>query len=146
MDAEALVDALEQIAFGSVSLTTHALGRAAPGVELTLAQWRAMLVLGEDVRGARISTIADRVGVTLPATGRLVRRLERRGLVTLATDEADRRATRARLTDEGIRVREGIIQARRVLLREIASAADPDHRAQGDALVAAIAAEFGRLA
>jgi DNA-binding MarR family transcriptional regulator len=58
--------------------------------------------------------------VTLPATSRLLRRLERRGLTALAPDERDRRATRARLTIRGRGVRAAILEDRRAALREIA--------------------------
>jgi len=119
--AEALAADLERIVKGSVSLTTLALEEAGAGFELTFPQWRALLVLGEGEDGARIGEVAARVGVTLPATSRLLRRLERRGLTTLAVDEQDRRATRARLTDRGRAVRAAIIAHRRAALLDVAS-------------------------
>lgn len=112
---------LERIAVGSVGLTARALELADTGLELTFPQWRAVLVLGERADGARIGEVAARVGVTLPATSRLLRRLERRGLTTLAADEQDRRATRARLTDRGRGVRAAILAHQRAALREIAT-------------------------
>lgn len=117
---DALTDELERVAVGAVGLTTRALAQADTGFELTFPQWRALLVLGEDADGARIGEVAARVGVTLPATSRLLRRLERRGLTKLAVDEADRRATRARLSDRGRAVRAAILTQRREALREIA--------------------------
>lgn len=116
---DALADDLERIAVGAVGLTTRALALADTGFELTFPQWRALLVLGEESDGARIGEVAARVGVTLPATGRLLRRLERRGLTALSVDELDRRATRARLTDRGRTVRETILARRRAALRQI---------------------------
>ena len=125
-DAEGLADELERIAVGTVGLTTRSLVEAHPGFELTFPQWRALLVLGEAVDGARIGAIAVRVGTTLPATSRLLRRLERRGLMELGADPDDRRATRARLTDRGRIVRGAILDHRRAVLREVAAAvADP---------------------
>lgn len=125
--ADALAADLERIAVGAVGLTTRALTQAHAGFELTFPQWRALLVLGEGEEGARIGEVAARVGVTLPATSRLLRRLERRGLTTLAVDEQDRRATRARLTDRGREVRAAILAHRRAAMREIADAlAEPD--------------------
>ena len=120
MDIEALVGDLETIVIGAVAVTTRALTDAAPGVDLTFTQWRAMLVIGDGDKGTRIGTVASSVGVTLPATSRLLRRLERRGLVALATDDTDRRATLARLTARGRRVRRDILAYRRVALHEIA--------------------------
>jgi DNA-binding MarR family transcriptional regulator len=118
---DALADDLERIAVGSVGLTTRALAQANTGFDLTFPQWRALLVLGEEPDGARIGEVAARVGVTLPATGRLLRRLERRGLTALSVDELDRRATRARLTERGRAARETILAHRRAVLREIAA-------------------------
>jgi DNA-binding MarR family transcriptional regulator len=117
---EVLTDHLERIAVGAVGLTTRALAKADSGIELTFPQWRALLVLGEEPDGARIGEVAARVGVTMPATSRLLRRLERRGLTTLAVDELDRRATRARLSDRGRATRAAILADRRAALREIA--------------------------
>lgn len=121
MGVDALVDDLERIAVGAVGLTTRALAQADTGFELTFPQWRALIVLGEESDGARIGEVAARVGVTLPATSRLLRRLERRGLTTLSVDESDRRATRARLSDRGRTVRASILARRRAALREIAA-------------------------
>ncbi len=122
LGADALADDLERIAVGAVGLTTRALAQADTGFELTFPQWRALLVVGEEIDGARIGEVAARVGGTLPATSRLLRRLERRGLTVLSVDELDRRATRARLTDHGRRVRETILAHRRAALREVAAA------------------------
>ncbi|HEX7400010.1 MAG TPA: MarR family transcriptional regulator [Candidatus Limnocylindrales bacterium] len=118
--ADVLAADLERIVVGAVGLTTRALAMADTGFELTFPQWRALLVLGEGDDGARIGEVAARVGVTLPATSRLLRRLERRGLTALAPDERDRRATRARLTIRGRGVRAAILEDRRAALREIA--------------------------
>ena len=118
--ADVLAADLERIVVGAVGLTTRALAMADTGFELTFPQWRALLVLGEGDDGARIGEVAARVGVTLPATSRLLRRLERRGLTAFAPDELDRRATRARLTLRGRGVREAILEDRRAALREIA--------------------------
>jgi DNA-binding MarR family transcriptional regulator len=119
-DADAVALELERIAVGAVGLTTRALAHAVMGFELTFPQWRALLILGEADEGLRIGEVAGRVGVTMPATSRLLHRLERRGLIHLTVDEADRRATRARLSERGVEVRGGILESRRQTLREIA--------------------------
>ena len=117
--ATALGDDLERIAVGTVGLTTRVITEAAAPHDLTFPQWRTLLVVGDASDGARVGTVASRVGATLPATGRLLRRLERRGLLALTVDEQDRRATRATLTDEGHRVRAAILAQRQTALREI---------------------------
>ena len=145
-DDGALADDLERIAVGAVGLTTRALAEANTGFELTFPQWRALLVLGEEADGARIGEVAARVGVTLPATSRLLRRLERRGLTTLSVDELDRRATRARLSDHGRSVRETILAHRRAVLHEIAAGLPKADQRRLKGGLRGIAAELERFA
>ncbi len=146
MDANGLADRLERMTVGAVGLTTRALAHAAPSVELTFPQWRALLILGEDPNGARVGEVAARVGVTLPATSRLLRRLERRGLVVLATDDADRRARRARLSEAGASVRGEILAYRRTALREIAAGLPTGDGIGLEGLMEALAADLERYA
>lgn len=143
---DALADDLERIAVGAVGLTTRALALADAGFELTFPQWRTLLVLGEDPDGARIGEVATRVGVTVPATSRLIRRLERRGLTSLSVDELDRRATRARLTERGRSVRRTILAHRRAALRQIAAGLPNPERLALEAGLREIAAELERFA
>jgi DNA-binding MarR family transcriptional regulator len=135
--ADAVAGELERVAVGAVGLTTRALAHADTGFELTFPQWRAILVVGEGGDGARIGEVAARLGATLPATSRLLRRLERRGITMLGTDEHDRRATRVRLTERGRTVRGAILAYRRAALREIAlGLPDRDRRAMASGLQA----------
>jgi DNA-binding MarR family transcriptional regulator len=108
----AIAEALERIVFAGVAVTTLALSDARPALDLTLPQWRVLVVLGNTVDGAIVSDISAWIRVTLPATSRQLHRLERRGLVSLATDERDRRAMRVRLTDEGRAARSAVISYR----------------------------------
>jgi DNA-binding MarR family transcriptional regulator len=144
--ADSLTVDLERISVGAVGVTTMALASADAGFELTFPQWRALLVLGEHEDGARIGEVAGRVGVTVPATSRLLRRLERRGLTTLAADEHDRRATRARLSDRGRAVRAAILANRRAALREIVDGLDDPGRLDLLAGLRALAVELERFA
>jgi DNA-binding MarR family transcriptional regulator len=145
-DDDALAQILEQITVGAVGLTTRALAEATPGFEMTFPQWRALLILGAEQDGARVSEVAARVGVTLPATGRLLRRLERRGLVALRADPDDRRATRARLTENGQATRDAILAYRRGMLMDIARAVALPRRGDLASGLAVIAAELRRYA
>jgi DNA-binding MarR family transcriptional regulator len=140
------IAALERIVIGSVGITTQALAQAAPDAELTFSQWRALLILGDPPSGHRVGEVAARVGVTLPATSRLLRRLERRGLVALAPDEADRRATRATLTGHGADVRDAIIAFRLAALRDIAEHAGAQGSRVSGAAIDSLAASFERYA
>jgi len=146
MDRAGLVGALEQIAAGAVGLTTLALAEAAPGEELTLSQWRALFIVGGGENGARVGEVALRVGVTVPATGRLLRRLERRGLLVMAQDERDRRATRARLTPRGAEVRGSILRYRRSRLDAVAARVEGVRDRGSGRDVETVAAELGQYA
>jgi len=66
--------------------------------------------------------------VTLPATGRQLRRLEERGLVVLEPDPRDRRVTRARLTDAGAAARASIMADRRARISEAVGGLRSDRR------------------
>ncbi len=115
-----VAESLEQIIVAGVALTTVALTAARPGLDLTFPQWRVMVVLGEEPAGVRISKVAYRVGVTLPATSRQIRRLERRGLVEVAPDLRDRRAAVASLTESGWDARDAVVAYRAAQLRTLA--------------------------
>jgi len=117
----AVAESLERIIFAGVALTTVAISNARPGFELTFPQWRVLVVLGAVRDGLRIGEVARQIGVTLPATSRQLRRLERRDLVTVNRDDRDRRAAVARLTSQGQAVREAIVGYRRALIIEVAS-------------------------
>jgi DNA-binding MarR family transcriptional regulator len=109
-----ILDSLQAIMYGAVGMTTVALARASAG-ELTLSQWRALVVIGRN-DGVHVGDISAAVGMSLPSTSRLVRRLERRGLVSTARDEADRRATLVRMTAAGRRLRNRVVDRRRDLM------------------------------
>jgi DNA-binding MarR family transcriptional regulator len=132
-----IVDALERIVFAGVALTTRALSEARADLDLTLAQWRVLVVLGETEDGATISQVAARIGVTLPATSRQLRRLERRGLAAVGRDQSDRRATRVRLTSMGRSARDDVVSFRRQKIAQIAGSLDLDP---------AIATQLARIA
>jgi DNA-binding MarR family transcriptional regulator len=128
METEELVTLFERIVMGAVGITTRALAEAAPGVELTFPQWRALVILGESETGARVSEVAARVSVTVPATSRLLRRLQARGFLTLGPDERDARAVRARLTPVGQDVRDRIFNYRCDVLRTMIGEIDEADR------------------
>jgi DNA-binding MarR family transcriptional regulator len=113
--SEELFEAIELLMFGAIGLTSFALAEAAQ-VDLTLHQWRALVVIGR-TDSIRVGEVAMQIGTALPATSRLLSRLERRGLLTSARDERDRRATNVWLTAAGQRFRDAVIQRRRELMR-----------------------------
>jgi len=58
-----------------------------------------------DVEGTRLTTLAERAGITKQAMSELVADLEHRGYLERAADETDRRAKLIRLTDQGSKAR-----------------------------------------
>jgi DNA-binding MarR family transcriptional regulator len=119
-----VIEAIERLMVESVAVTTIALGEATPGVELSFPQWRALVVVAGTTDGIRVGEIAGRIGAAVPTTSRLVRRLERRGLVVAERDEADRRATLVRLTPAGERIHRVLVDSRRQLIRDALAGRD----------------------
>lgn len=113
-------DSLEIIARASVAITEHAL-RSAGARSLSLQQWRAIGVVAETEDGIRISAVARRVDVTVPATSRLLHRLAARNLISLEPDADGSTAQVALLTRDGRTLVEDSNARRRRVLAEIAS-------------------------
>lgn len=134
-----MIDSLETIAIGAVALTNRSLGRTG-GEELSFEQWRAIMLVGDRDDGMRMSGVARRVGVTLPATTRLLHRLARRGLLSVDRDPADSRARLVRLTPAGRDLRHAVLEDRRDALRIVASRAGL--HADDDARLEALARAF----
>jgi DNA-binding MarR family transcriptional regulator len=111
-----ILEYLELLMFGAIGMTSVALS-AAEASDLTLPQWRALVVIGK-ADGVRVGDAAARIGISLPSASRLIRRLERRGYVSTERDESDRRGTIVRLTKQGAEVRAEVIGRRRQLMQE----------------------------
>lgn len=122
MPAE-IIEALELLMFGAIGLTTLALAGSATR-ELTLSGWRALVILNRSEK-TRVGVLASAVGMPLPSASRLVRRLERDGLVTTERDEADRRATLVKLTPAGHQLRDRVVARRRALMEEALATRSP---------------------
>ena len=112
-------EALERVVYAAVGITTSVLQRYAPGNELTFAQWRVLVIVGAGDNGIRVGEIAARIGASGSAASRLLRRMERHGLVTTERDEHDRRATIVRLGEVGRQLRAQIVRDRRELIRRL---------------------------
>jgi DNA-binding MarR family transcriptional regulator len=118
MSDDAAVQAIERVARATVGMTSWALAETTPGLDLSLLQWRALLIVGDDPAGTRVGDVGDGVGVQLPAASRLVQRLQRRGLVQVERDPDDGRAARVRLTQVGVHTRSAVLIRRRTLIAE----------------------------
>lgn len=110
-----LLDALEHLAVGMVGVTS-AVFAADPPIDLTLLQWRTLVVVTEADDGLRISEVAARTGTSLPSASRLVDRLARRGLLVVEPDPTDRRARLVRSTRSGTTLRRRLVARRREML------------------------------
>jgi DNA-binding MarR family transcriptional regulator len=113
------LDALDRLIMAAVGITTVALAQANPARELTFPQWRVLVVLGETPSGMRVSDIARRIGSSSPSASRLIRRMERAGLVSTERDESDRRATVVRLSRGGAKLRSRVVAHRRRLVARL---------------------------
>jgi DNA-binding MarR family transcriptional regulator len=114
--SEELLEAIELLLFGAIGLTSFALAQSSPA-DLTLHQWRALVVIGR-AGTIRVGEVALQIGTALPATSRLLSRLERRGYLTSTRDEKDRRAINVRLSPSGELVRIAVIERRRQLMQD----------------------------
>jgi DNA-binding MarR family transcriptional regulator len=110
-----LVAALDRLVGAAVAVTTVALSQTVGGDELTLPQWRALVVI-TSASGLRASEVAARIGMSRPSMTRLVQRLVRRGVVVVTSDPSDGRATILRPTQAGLALRVATMSRRRKLI------------------------------
>jgi DNA-binding MarR family transcriptional regulator len=113
-----VLDQLERLASEMVAATNTALAGAVETGELSIQQWRLVIILGGAAGPLRLNEIAWRVNASMPSTSRLVQRMERRGLVSGSPDPLDGRGRRIGLTERGEAVRAEVIGRRRKLLEE----------------------------
>ncbi len=141
MTDQRILDAIDTLALQLVAVTARALNEAADGLDLTLAQWRVMVVIGQRRAPLRVGEIAARIDASLPSTSRILRRLERRGLISTERDERDRRATLVHLTRSGVSARRKVLQLRRrTLAAALADGASPMPAELADGLEAIVTA------
>lgn len=136
-------DAIELISLGSVAITAMTLVELS--LEITITQWRAVVVLGPHPDGLTVSEIAERLPAALSPTSRLVSRLRRRGLVETAKDPSDRRTTRVRLSPAGAELREMVFSRRRKHFARLSDQLGPLDDADA-AFLARLANAYGRFA
>lgn len=136
---------IERLLTVGIGVTVRAIDATTGAADLTLPQWR-VLVIGSQPGRLRIGDLAAQLGVSVPSASRLVRRMERRQLVSARRGEDDRRSTNVELTPAG-RALVAAIVARR---RELIAAAVRRHRAHEPAdavtLLSSIADQLAELA
>lgn len=102
------------------------------------ASYRLLVRLDEQ-GPARLSDLAERVGVDLSTASRQMHALEAAGFVAREAVEEDRRASLLRVTMSGKQMVERILDARRTVITELLAGWSPDERDE-------LARVLGRLA
>jgi DNA-binding MarR family transcriptional regulator len=138
-----MVDALLATSRAIIGIAVRSL--AASGAEVTLPQFRTMVVLAS--RGPqRIVDIAAELGVN-PSTGtRMCERLVRKGLIDRRRTGTDRREVQLTLTEEGKRVVADVTERRRVELVKLVNALPVDSLDPATALLRELAVVAGEPA
>jgi len=111
-----LADGIERLLTAGIAVTARAIDETPEASELTLIQWRALVITAES-DGVRIGELAIQLGGSVPSVSRLVRRIESRGLVSASRAEDDRRATIVALTPAGRRLVDAVVGRRRAVIR-----------------------------
>jgi DNA-binding MarR family transcriptional regulator len=97
-------DALVRDLGGFAKFLLHSGGRdfyrAVGELELSISQIRILHLLNGPLPEASLKTLADEIGLSLPAVSRSVEALVQRGLVTRTENDTDRRLKAVRITDE----------------------------------------------
>jgi DNA-binding MarR family transcriptional regulator len=120
-----LASEIERLLTSGVGITARAIDQTAEAAELTLVQWR-VLVIASQVQGLRIGELAAHLGISIPSASRLVRRIEAQGLVTARRADDDRRATNVAVTSAGREMVAAVVGRRRQLIGRALSG-DPEH-------------------
>lgn len=85
------------------------------GAELTVPQFRALIFLNQH-EDATLSALAEHVGLSLPATSRMVQCLVKRGLLERQPLLSDRRYVSLSLTRRGVETFQAALAATEVAL------------------------------
>ena len=111
-----MVHEVERLLTAGIGITARAIEQTPEAKDLTLLQWRVLMVAAEPT-GMRIGELAAHLGVSVPSASRLVRRVGARELVTATRDDDDRRVTTVGVSPRGRRLVGAVVEARRELIR-----------------------------
>lgn len=140
VSAQASPPAVVEAVLGASRVFTAVAARSLSDVadEVTLAQYRALLVLG--ARGPqRVASLADALGVTPPTATRMCDRLVRKGLIRRRTARQDRRQVHLALTPGGRELIDEVTARRRDEISRLLASVPPEDQA-------AMVELFGKLA
>ncbi len=114
--------------------------QVAAALDLSLSQLRVLHVLDTADRPLALGEVADRIGLSLAATGRAVDVMVRAGLASRREDEADRRVKRIAITEQGTQAVDRLTTARREgMERFVATLSNEQRRALSAALAPVLA-------
>jgi DNA-binding MarR family transcriptional regulator len=119
-------DPREGIAEGLERAASLVVRQLARGASLTS---RAVLTTLACEGPTRLTVLAAAGGVSQPAMTQLVGRMEREGLVVRLIDPDDARATLVDITDQGVALRERLLQYQHERLAELLDTLNPDEQA-----------------
>jgi DNA-binding MarR family transcriptional regulator len=116
----------DMYALAAYLLRTANLGtfNAIAELDLSFTQIKALCALETDVEERSVKSLADSLGVSLPAMSRAVDGLFERGLVGRREDPVDRRMKRLTLTEPGRAVPKALNEARLSALAELMGSLD----------------------
>lgn len=135
-----LVDALGALGRALVGITARAL--AAAPTEVTIGQYRALVVLGT-TGPVRSAALGAELGLSPSATSRLVDRLVRRSLVDRTPSAVDRREVEITITAEGWDLVRTVMAARDEELASLVEVVAPSRRAAAARALAVVAEAAG---
>ena len=105
----------------------HAIQLAA-GMDLSFSQLCMLFIVDESDHDLALHELAERLGLSMAATGRAVDALVRAGMVTRREDEHDRRVKRVGLSEPGRKLLLKLSEAHRESLRAFAGLLTDEER------------------
>lgn len=134
--AHRLISAMMPLMKGSQAEVMSATGAS----DLTLTQLRMMFVLERDAEDLPVNVLAERLGLSVAATGRAVDAMVRATLLSRREDAVDRRIKRIGLTSDGRNTIEQLGLARRQAVESFVARLDADECAALESAVATLGA------
>jgi DNA-binding MarR family transcriptional regulator len=115
-DDAALAQSIERLLTAGIGITALAIDQVDHAADLTLPQWRVLVITSGATDGLRVGELAAHLGVSVPSASRIVRRVESKGLVTATRPDHDRRATIVRATRVGRELVDAVVGRRREVI------------------------------
>ena len=108
-------------------------------LDLTLSQQRIMFELRRAGTSLAVNDIAERVSLSVPATGRAIDALYKSGMVSRREDEVDRRVKRIALAELGHATMARVAQVRRQVVERFVAGLNAEQCAELERAIAVLA-------